>query len=400
MKLDPIMLLIAGITIYPILKGIIFGFSSYSLKRDLEGIVDSVSFIAAIFIGIKYFRNIFLQYGQTTINGVTNYLPDSISSFIQQKPIIIYFVLIPLLIYIIYKIISSILLFICNITIYHAIDAAGDAVKGRSFVFRSTVGALVQVPKAICFLLVTLLILNVVSMFNVNKEFNNYLMKSDTYKYLCKEIVIPITNTSVAKKLPEIIDNSVKIVVKENNLNKSSIDNSYDLNNLPINQSDTNTIVYYNGVTLEQGIKSNSAIDNFAREYAASQSDVLDKAKRLYSWEGQNIDYDYSKAEKVLNNNYNVSSGAIPTFTTRKGICFDYSCLYVAMCRANNIKVRIVTGEGFNGVSWVSHAWNMVYIPDEKTWINVDTTFSKGGNYFNSRLFNLDHRNAKIIGEW
>jgi hypothetical protein len=42
----------------------------------------------------------------------------------------------------------------------------------------------------------------------------------------------------------------------------------------------------------------------------------------------------------------------------------------------------------------------MVYIPEEGKWINVDTTFSKGGNYFNTRMFDLDHRNAKIIGEW
>ncbi len=70
------------------------------------------------------------------------------------------------------------------------------------------------------------------------------------------------------------------------------------------------------------------------------------------------------------------------------------------MCRANNIKVRLVTGDGFNGANWVSHAWNQVYISDLNQWINVDTTFAKGGNYFNNKMFDLDHKNANIIGEW
>jgi transglutaminase-like putative cysteine protease len=72
----------------------------------------------------------------------------------------------------------------------------------------------------------------------------------------------------------------------------------------------------------------------------------------------------------------------------------------VAMARANGLKVRIITGEGFNGVSWVSHAWNEVFIPEENKWIKVDPTFYKGGNYFNSKRFDLDHRDAKIAGEW
>ncbi|KAJ49331.1 membrane-bound protein [Clostridium tetanomorphum DSM 665] len=70
------------------------------------------------------------------------------------------------------------------------------------------------------------------------------------------------------------------------------------------------------------------------------------------------------------------------------------------MCRANNLKVRLITGQGFNGVSWVSHAWNQVYIAEENKWINVDTTFYKGGNYFNSKRFDLDHKDSSIAGEW
>ena len=70
------------------------------------------------------------------------------------------------------------------------------------------------------------------------------------------------------------------------------------------------------------------------------------------------------------------------------------------MSKANNIKVRIITGQGFNGNNWVSHAWNQVYIEKEKKWINVDPTFLIGGDYFDSKRFVIDHKAESIAGEW
>lgn len=393
MKVNPITLIIIISFCYPILKGLLFGFSSYSAKRDLESIIGSISIILALYIGIKYIRNIFIGNDAGIFNKVVTYLPDSVMTYLQSKPLIIYIILVPLSIYIVYKIIYSVLLFINNNTLYHLIDGIERLVKNRNYIFRRIVGGLVQVPRAICYILVVLLVLNFASMLSSNSKFNEYLSNSNVYRYLCQQFVIPITNSTVAKKLPQIIDNSVNIVVKQN-----------DLQNIPNGKlkdiSPGKTIVYYNGVTLDEGIKSNQQINNFARNLVENERSTIGKARKLYDWEGRNIDYDYNKANLVLNNNFNVESGAIPTFESRKGICFDYACLYVAMARANNMKVRLVTGEGFNGVSWVSHAWNMVYIPESGKWINVDTTFSKGGNYFDSRIFDLDHKNSKIIGEW
>lgn len=393
MKVNPITLIIIISFCYPILKGLLFGFSSYSAKRDLESIIGSISIILALYIGIKYIRNIFIGNDAGIFNKVVTYLPDSVMTYLQSKPLIIYIILVPLSIYIVYKIIYSVLLFINNNTLYHLIDGIERLVKNRNYIFRRIVGGLVQVPRAICYILVVLLVLNFASMLSSNSKFNEYLSNSNVYRYLCQQFVIPITNSTVAKKLPQIIDNSVNIVVKQNDL--QNIPNG-KLKDIPPGK----TIVYYNGVTLDEGIKSNQQINNFARNLVENERSTIGKARKLYDWEGRNIDYDYNKANLVLNNNFNVESGAIPTFESRKGICFDYACLYVAMARANNMKVRLVTGEGFNGVSWVSHAWNMVYIPESGKWINVDTTFSKGGNYFDSRIFDLDHKNSKIIGEW
>jgi transglutaminase/protease-like cytokinesis protein 3 len=229
------------------------------------------------------------------------------------------------------------------------------------------------------------------SIFGASDKLNEQLEGSKPYNAICKEIVIPITNSSIAKQLPGVINNSFKIVIKQSEPKETAQGKN-------INKS--RTIIYYNGVTLDEGIKSDEQINKTAKEITAKETTTIAKAKALYNWIGSNINYDHDKANMVLNNNFNVQSGAIPTFNTGKGICFDYSCLYVAMARANNIKVRLITGEGFNGVSWVSHAWNQVYIPEEGKWINVDTTFYKGGNYFNSKRFEFDHRGAQIAGEW
>ncbi|WP_243099135.1 transglutaminase-like domain-containing protein [Clostridium sp. MF28] len=69
------------------------------------------------------------------------------------------------------------------------------------------------------------------------------------------------------------------------------------------------------------------------------------------------------------------------------------------MSRAANLKVRLLGGQAYDGEQYVGHAWNQVYLADENKWINVDTTFYDGGNYFDSNLFNK-HDVEEIAGEW
>jgi len=254
--------------------------------------------------------------------------------------------------------------------------------REKSSCTKRILGSLFQFPKAVCYVLLSTFVLNLLTMADISEDYNKSLQRSMVYEFLSNEIVSPITNSNFAKQLPNIINDSFKIVVK-NDLEKQANNSS-------------GTIVYYNGITLEEGLKSNEEIDNFARNLVKDKKTTRAKAKAIYEWIGKNVEYDYDKVEKILNNDFSIKSGAINTYYTRKGICFDYACLYSVMAKANGIKVRIITGEGFNGTSWVSHAWNQVYIEEEERWINVDTTFYKGGNYFDSTIFKLDHRNEKI----
>ncbi|GAA0075750.1 hypothetical protein UT300005_01280 [Clostridium sp. CTA-5] len=172
------------------------------------------------------------------------------------------------------------------------------------------------------------------------------------------------------------------------------------INNGLIQDIASNKIIYYNGVTLEDGVKSNNSIDEKAKKIIASGTTDREKAKKLYSWIGSNITYDYDKANKVLNAQDVKNSGAISAYQEKSGICFDYACLYVAMSRAVGLNVRLITGEAYNGENYVSHAWNEVYLRDENKWIKVDPTFYNAGNYFDSNNFDEIHKKTNIAGEW
>lgn len=387
--INPITMILLLLLILPILKGFVIKFSSNNVKQGIQELNSNISFIAAIFIGIYFYRRIFVQRDSVLYKYIVDISPKNLVDYFESNPIVAYAVIIPLTILLLYKLLSLVLEFVNRFTLYLLADNLENVLEHRSDFTKRLIGAIFRIPKSICYILFATFLLNAISILNINIGISQYLETSTLYNYLCKEIVIPVSNSKIAKQLPNIINNSFKVVVKEVDVPDAKNENN-----------SKRVIVYYNGITLDEGVKSNSKIDSLAKELTAGETSSKGKAKIIYNWVGSNVEYDHDKAEKVLSNDFNIKSGAIPTFQTRKGICFDYSCLYVAMCRANGLKVRIVTGEGFNGVSWVSHAWNQVYLQEESRWINVDTTFYKGGNYFNSRRFDMDHRNAKIAGEW
>lgn len=194
----------------------------------------------------------------------------------------------------------------------------------------------------------------------------------------------------------------------ENNLNLESVlsignsDNKLLKNVFFSKDKFQKEIIIYNGVTIEEGIKSNEEINNKAVRLTKNAVSDREKAKILYTWIGSNIEYDEEKAKMVLDVSENKDlpqSGAISAFENKSGICFDKACLYVAMARAVNLQVRLIGGQAFDGEQYVSHAWNQVYLNDENQWINVDSTFYNGGNYFDSNLFDK-HNLEEIAGEW
>lgn len=162
----------------------------------------------------------------------------------------------------------------------------------------------------------------------------------------------------------------------------------------------SNKTIYYNGVTIDEGIRSNESIKNKAVDLTKRYSTDRKKSESIYRWVGSNIKYDDEKAIEVMRENSGHESGAIPTFKTKAGICFDYACLFTAMCKDVGIKTRIIIGEAYTGEEYVSHAWNQVYLSDEGKWINVDPTFYVAGDYFDNSNFENDHKAKSIAGEF
>lgn len=388
LKLNPVSVILIIALVYPLFKGFLFKYSSENLKGEVVDLIDNISFIFALIFSIYFVRRIVLQHDSGIYKTIYFSLPDFIIRLFDNKSILVYLAAVLIVVFILYEIISLVLRLILSIMVFPMLDGIEKHLDHRNNMVKRLVGMIFQLPRALCYIMLIAFVLNFIAIFDLFPSANKYIENSKTYDYVCQKVVMPIMDSKLVQQLPGLLNNSFRIVVKESNSDNNSTEKS------------SQRIIYYNGITLDEGVRSNAQIDSFARNIVKNDETGLEKARTIYMWIGKNISYDNNKAQEVINNDFDVQSGAIPTFNTRKGICFDYSCLYVAMCRAVGLKVRLITGEGFNGMSWINHAWNQVYIKEEGKWINVDTTFSSAGNYFDSSRFIFDHRNGQVAGEW
>jgi len=235
------------------------------------------------------------------------------------------------------------------------------------------------------------------------------ISQSYAYNFLYKNGIVYVLDSSIAKKIPVILNDTFrqdyeKLYGKET-LDSRSSNGTFDGSVAKelvdrITGKNIRVIKYFNGVTLNEAIKSNDQIDSTAIKIVGNESSSYKKARILYNWVSKKLEYDYDKAKMVGKNPKGIESGSIVAFNTRKGICFDYSCLYISMCRAVDIKVRLITGLGYSGLSWGDHAWNQVYDDSRSVWVNVDTTFGSMSNYFDRKNFDTDHKYAELQGEW
>jgi hypothetical protein len=68
------------------------------------------------------------------------------------------------------------------------------------------------------------------------------------------------------------------------------------------------------------------------------------------------------------------------------------------MARTVGLNVKVVTGLGYDGQGgYGPHAWNEVYLSQQKQWIPLDSTWrSSGGDWFNPPKFNETHIREEI----
>ena len=119
-----------------------------------------------------------------------------------------------------------------------------------------------------------------------------------------------------------------------------------------------------NGQTAVWRVADENFFDELAKD-CTTQEEVVHKG---YKWIIHNIKYDYSCTYFCNYQYFNIEK----TLDTKMGICFDYSCLFAAYCRSQNIPCYVVDGDKRSNIQY-HHTWNRVYLGG--SWWQVDTTF-------------------------
>jgi len=105
--------------------------------------------------------------------------------------------------------------------------------------------------------------------------------------------------------------------------------------------------------------------EELADEICASCDADAEKVQAIYNWIIHNCEYDYDYYSFIQY--FNIRR----TLHTRKGVCYDFSNLFAALCRSQNIPCYVVDGTPYDR-SLAAHTWNRVYY--NSSWWDVDVT--------------------------
>ncbi|MEL7657707.1 MAG: transglutaminase-like domain-containing protein, partial [Bacillota bacterium] len=362
-NINIITILIISIFTMPLLAGLLSPISSSRIQHSFLSILYSLKLFAGILLAVHLNRIIFSRKENDILKLLYQLIPidDLISRY--QHDIVAYFIVMFIIFVIILFILEILTIPLYRYVVVPLTDRISPVIHLMNSKLKRILSMVWNLPKSICMVLVFSLMLSFYSNYINNPSTCDYINHSTAYQMINKKILHPILNTDIAKQIPVLINDSFKKAAED--FTPANNENNENPNywKLPV-------IKYFNGMTLDEAVKSNTKIDDTARQIVGTEQNEKKKAYLLYEWISNNIQYDKGKAEVIVKDPSLVDSGSIITFAESKGVCFDYSCLYVSMCRAAGLKVRFVTGLGYNGVGWGDHAWNQVYDSEEKRWIN------------------------------
>jgi len=367
----------------PILAGVLWPLTGDRIRRSLDSLRINLVFLASVILSIYLTRLILSGYKDFVLTNLYTAFP-TLQNVFQGNDILLY----ALSILILFLIFDGILLLMTLPFERHVFDRLAGRLslklKAMNAFWRCLISGAWRLPKSMLLVLVFCIFLNFYTGFFNSNLITEQADDSAPYQWVQESVIQPLLNNSVVKDIRVLLDDSFKAA--ENGL---------------YNTTGKYLAKYFNGVPLRDAVQSDADIDKKSMEIVGSETDASRKAYLLYLWICSHITYDNGKAEIIANKSYDVDSGAIVAYNSGTGICLDFACLYVAMCRAVGLNVRFITGLGFSGTEWGDHAWNQVYDPAQERWIDVDTTFgSTGIDYFDRKRFYLDHRDGVVQGEW
>lgn len=116
------------------------------------------------------------------------------------------------------------------------------------------------------------------------------------------------------------------------------------------------------------------------------------KISAIYNFVIDTFSYDYDKIN-------NIELTYIPDieqiYKDKDGICYDYSAVFAAMLRSQNIPAKLI--KGYSDLVKGYHAWNEVYLIEEDRWMVIDSTYDSGLKKKNKK-FTMEKDSKKYHG--
>ena len=112
-------------------------------------------------------------------------------------------------------------------------------------------------------------------------------------------------------------------------------------------------------------------IQKAAQEAVAGAGTPFEKVARLAMFVNSHMQYDSSLVGQQKDARWVLDNG--------RGVCVEYSTLFIALARASGIPARYVTGYSYSDrfQGWMGHAWAEAYVGE---WVPVDPTWFEAGS--------------------
>lgn len=123
--------------------------------------------------------------------------------------------------------------------------------------------------------------------------------------------------------------------------------------------------------TAEVTFAEDDAVGMKAAELCEGLETTEAKIVAIHNYIAESFRYDYDFANAVRRGTVkNYTPNTAHLLEAQKGVCYDFSALFAAMCRSQGIPCAVAKGYTTGGY----HAWNMVYMND--AWVAIDMTLS------------------------
>ena len=138
---------------------------------------------------------------------------------------------------------------------------------------------------------------------------------------------------------------------------------------------------------------SDQRIRTLAEEVAKDSKDDFEKVAKLALWVHDHLNYDLSYSGKNLD--------ALAVLSGRRGVCAEYTTLFIALARSIGIPAKFVSGYSYGELGWERHAYAEAYlgkwVPVDPLWLEIgylDATHLKFGNHVDNYVRN----NVEVTG--